>query len=41
MELATRRVQLPGCTQNPDDGWMLQIARNLSDASDGFQRGKK
>jgi len=41
MELATRRVHLAGCTMNPDEGWMLQVARNLSDTEDGFLRGKK
>ena len=41
MELATRRVHLAGCTTNPDEGWMLQVARNLTDAEEGFLRGKK
>ena len=41
MELATRRVHFAGCTANPNDLWMLQVARNLSDADDGFLRGKK
>jgi hypothetical protein len=41
MELATRRVQLAGCIQNPHDLWMRQVARNLSDAADGFLQGKK
>jgi putative transposase len=41
MELATRRVHFAGCTTNPDDPWMLQVARNLSDVDDGFLRGKK
>lgn len=41
MEVATRRVHLAGCTQNPDDLWMSQVARNLSDASDGFLQGQK
>jgi putative transposase len=41
MELATRRVHFAGCTPNPHDLWMLQVARNLSDADDGFLRGKK
>jgi hypothetical protein len=29
------------CTANPDDLWMLQVVRNLSDADYGFLRGKK
>jgi putative transposase len=41
MELAIRRVHLAGYTRNPDDFWMMQIARNLSDATEGFLRGKK
>ena len=41
MELATRRVHFGGCTANPDESWMCQVARNLSDAEDGFLRGKK
>ncbi len=30
-----------GCTANPDESWICQDARNLSDAEDGFLRGKK
>ena len=41
MELATRRVHFAGSTANPDEPWMLQIARNVSDAEDGFLRDKK
>ena len=41
MELATRRVYLAGSTANPDEPWMLQIARNVSDAEDGFLRDKR
>jgi putative transposase len=41
MELATRRVHFAGSNANPDEPWMLQAARNLSDAEDGFLRGKK
>jgi putative transposase len=36
MELATRQVHFAGSTANPDEPWMLQAARNLSDAEDGF-----
>ena len=38
MELETRRVHFAGSTTNPDEPWMLQIGRNLSDAEDGFLR---
>ena len=41
MELATRRVFFAGCTANPDEQWMIQVARNLSDANDGFLGDKK
>jgi len=41
MELATRRVHFAGCTSNPDGPWMKQIARNLTDAMDGFLGGKR
>ena len=41
MELATRRVHFAGSTSNPDEPWMLQVSRNLSDAEDGFLREKK
>jgi transposase InsO family protein len=41
MDLATRRVHFAGLTANPDEGWMLQIARNLTDAEQGFLRGRK
>lgn len=41
MELATRRVHFAGCTPNPDEAWMKQIARNLTDVEDGFLKGKR
>jgi hypothetical protein len=41
MELATRRIHFAGCTPNPDDPWMKQIARNLTDVEDGFLSGKR
>ena len=41
MELATQRVHFAGLTANPDEGWMLQIARNLTDAEQGLLRGRK
>ena len=41
MELATRKVTLAGITPNPSGEWMKQIARNLTDACDGFLKGKK
>jgi len=41
IELKTRRVEFAGCTTNPDELWMKQIARNLTDCCDGFLLGKR
>jgi transposase InsO family protein len=41
MELATRRVHIAGITHDPYGEWMEQIARNLTDALDGFLLGKR
>ncbi len=41
MELATRRVHFAGSTTNPDEAWMKQVARNLTDVEDGFLNGKR
>ncbi len=41
IELSTRRVQIAGMATEPDGAWMTQIARNLTDAADGFLIGKK
>jgi transposase InsO family protein len=41
MEVATRRVHFAGCTVNPHDLWMKQVARNLVDCDDGFLLGKR
>jgi transposase InsO family protein len=41
MEIASRRVCCAGCTPNPDALWMKQVARNLTDAEDGFLIGKR
>ena len=41
MELATRRVCFGGCTPNPDEPWMKQIAKNLTDAFDGSLLGTR
>ena len=35
MEVATRRVHFVGFTTNPDERWMKQVARNLTDTFDG------
>jgi putative transposase len=41
MELATRRVHFAGSTTSPAEAWMRQVARNLTDAEDGFLNGKR
>ena len=41
IELSTRRVEIAGITTQPDQAWMTQIARNLTDGVDGFLVGKK
>ena len=39
MNLKTRTVEIAGITRQPDASWMMQVARNLTDADDGFLRG--
>jgi putative transposase len=39
MKLKTRTVEIVGITSEPDGAWMTQLARNLTDPSDGFLRG--
>jgi len=41
MELASRRVHFVGCTPNPDEPWMKQMAKNLTDPFDGFLIDKR
>jgi hypothetical protein len=39
MKLKTRTVEIAGITRQPHGAWMTQVARNLTDARDGFLRG--
>jgi transposase InsO family protein len=41
MHLRSRRVCFAGCTPNPGQEWMQQIARNLTDAEEGFLLGSR
>lgn len=41
MDLSTRRVQIGGIASSANGLWMSQIARNLTDAVDGFFAGKR
>ena len=40
-EVVTHPVHFAGCTTNPDERWMQQIARNLTDCEDDFLNGKR
>ncbi len=40
LELASRRVQLAGCTTSPTHAWMMQVGGNLTDPLDGSLRQK-
>ena len=41
MTLKARTVEIAGITSEPDGAWMMQLARNLTDPSDGFLRGAR
>ncbi len=40
IELARRAVHIAGITTHPHERWMLQVARNLTDAEEGALHGK-
>ena len=41
IELASRRVQIVGSTPHPDEAFVLQAARTVTDADDGCLRGSR
>ncbi|MCL2649166.1 MAG: integrase core domain-containing protein, partial [Phycisphaerales bacterium] len=41
INVQSRRVQIAGIHSNPDEDWMLQQARNLTDPQHGFLKGKR
>jgi putative transposase len=41
IDIASRSVHVAGITPHPDNSWMAQVARNVTDVSDGFLRGKR
>jgi len=41
IELATRRVEIAGITPSPNEAWMMQIGRNITDPIDGFLAEKE
>jgi hypothetical protein len=40
MEVATRRVHFAGCTTSPDQRWMQQVARSLTDPNNSGLRAE-
>ena len=41
IDVSSRRVQIAGVTKDANGAWMNQMARNLSDAAEGFLIGKR
>jgi len=41
IDIASRSVHVAGFTPHPDNRWMTQIARNVTDTEDGFLRGTR
>jgi transposase InsO family protein len=41
IELATRRIDIAGITPGPNEAWMMQIGRNLTDPIDGSLAEKR
>lgn len=40
IDIATQRVEIAGVTENPDEAFMLQCARQLTDPMEGFLKDK-
>jgi transposase InsO family protein len=41
IELKTRRIEIVGITPGPNEAWMMQVGRNLTDPIGGFLMEKK
>jgi transposase InsO family protein len=41
IDIASRSVHVAGMTPHPDNLWMMQVARNVTDVNEGFLRGKR
>lgn len=41
IDIASRKVQIVGVDEAPNEEWMIQQARNLTDADTGFLKGKR
>jgi hypothetical protein len=41
IDIASRSVHIAGITSHPDNRWMAQVARNVTDLEEAFSRGKR
>jgi putative transposase len=41
IDIESRSVHVAGITPHPDSAWMTQMARNITDVTDGFLRDKR
>jgi putative transposase len=41
IDIASRSVRIAGITPHPDNRWMTQIARNVTNVDDGFLSGTR
>jgi transposase InsO family protein len=41
IDLSSRRVHIAGVTAHPENAWMMQVARNVTDLEDAVLRGKR
>jgi transposase InsO family protein len=41
IELASRRIEIAGITSGPNEAWMMQAGRDLTDPVDGFLAAKE
>jgi hypothetical protein len=41
IDIASRSVHVAGITLHPDNLWMTQVARNVTDINEGFLRNKR
>ena len=41
IDIASRSVHIAGITPHPDNRWMTQMARNVTDVDEGFLRGTR
>lgn len=41
IDIASRSVHIAGITSHPDNAWMTQVARNITDVDGGFLCGKR